>query len=265
MSEPAGQRVVLITGAAGGIGAATVRVFHEAGWAVAGLDRRELPADSHADLELHLDVADADAPRGVVEQVGERFGRLDAVVNNAAVQVVKPTLDTTPQDWDRVMDANLRGVFLMVQAAHPLLKQTRGAIVNVSSVHAMATSPGLAAYAASKGALLALTRVFALEFGDDGIRCNAVLPGAVDTPMLHAGLARAADPPLIPDVDDDRHMDRLDELIRGLGSRHVIGRVGRPEEIGKVIRFLADSELSSFVTGQSIIVDGGATARLSTE
>ena len=170
------------------------------------------------------------------------------------MQICKPIIETTAEEWDRVMASNIRSVFLSAKEAHPLLRKSKGAIVNVSSVHAMATSKNIAAYAASKGALSAFTRSLALEFGEDEIRVNAVLPGAVDTPMLHAGLDRG-------------HVDpgSVDELVRGLGERHVLGRVGQPEEIGKVIHFLADAKQSSFITGQSIVVDGGALARLSTE
>jgi len=152
------------------------------------------------------------------------------------------------------MACNVRSVFLAVQRALPMLTASGGAVVNISSVHAVATSSGIAAYAASKGALMALTRAMALEFGEQGVRVNAVLPGAVDTPMLHAGLSRG-------------HVsgDTTFELVRGLGRKHVLGRVGQPEEIGQTILFLADSTKSSFMTGQSIVVDGGATARLSTE
>jgi NAD(P)-dependent dehydrogenase (short-subunit alcohol dehydrogenase family) len=152
------------------------------------------------------------------------------------------------------MTCNVRSVYLSVRQAYPLLKKSAGAIVNVSSVHAVATSVGIAAYAASKGALLALTRAMALEFGPEGVRANAILPGAVDTPMLHAGLARG-----------QSSGDTTAQLVRGLGKKHVMGRVGKPAEIGQTILFLADSDRSSFMTGQALIVDGGATARLSTE
>lgn len=247
------SRVVLVTGAAGGIGSATVRVFHEAGWKVIGVDRREADVPG-LDHMIVADMSDRAAPDHIFTQLREVSDRLDALVNNAAMQVCAPIIETTPEQWDEVMGSNLRSVFLSVQHAYPMLQATEGAIINVSSVHAMATSKNIAAYAASKGALLAFTRALALEFGEEHIRVNAVLPGAVDTPMLHAGLSRG-------------HVDggTLDELVRGLGHKHVLGRVGQPEEIGRVILFLADSEQSSFITGQAIVADGGALARLSTE
>jgi len=154
-----------------------------------------------------------------------------------------------------VMASNLRSVFLGAKLAYPLLKAAGGgAIVNVSSVHAVATSANIAAYAASKGGLLALTRAMAIEFAPDNIRVNAILPGAVDTPMLRAGLNRGH-------VGGATIYDRLENLAR----KTVNGRVGKPEEIAHAIYFLADDTQSSFMTGQALIVDGGATARLSTE
>ena len=246
--------VVLITGVAGGIGRATAQVFNEAGWHVIGVDKRcvdDLLGVAHF---IHADISQPTALDRIFEAVSENEGRLDALVNNAAVQICKPLLETTPEEWDATFAANVRSVFLAVRLAHPLLKMSQGAIVNVSSVHAIATSVGIAAYAASKGALLALTRAMALEFGPDNIRVNAVLPGAVDTSMLHAGLSRG-------------HVQgrNVDELVRGLGKKHVLGRVGRPEEIARTILFLSDNNQSSFMTGKALVVDGGATARLSTE
>jgi NAD(P)-dependent dehydrogenase (short-subunit alcohol dehydrogenase family) len=180
---------------------------------------------------------------------------LDALVNNAAVQIAKPLLETSVEEWDAVMVSNLRAVFLAVKLAHPLMRTSgRGAIVNVSSVHAVATSAHIASYAASKGGLLALSRAMAIEFAPDQIRVNAILPGAVDTPMLRAGLSRGH-------VGKGSIPDRLENLA----SKTVIGRVGKPEEIAHAIYFLADETQSSFMTGQALIVDGGATARLSTE
>jgi NAD(P)-dependent dehydrogenase (short-subunit alcohol dehydrogenase family) len=249
------KRSVLITGVAGGIGGATARVFAAAGWHVVGVDRRlveQLPAVDHL---IQADISEPDAPEYIFTQVVENEGQLDALVNNAAVQICKPLVETTPEEWDITMASNIRSVYLSIRQAYPLLKaHGGGAIVNVSSVHAVATSVGIAAYAASKGALLALTRAVALELAPDHIRVNAVLPGAIDTPMLHAGLSRG-------------HVEgsNVEELVRGLGKKHVLGRVGQPEEIGQAILFLADNKQSSFMTGQALVVDGGATARLSTE
>ncbi|NPV76171.1 MAG: SDR family oxidoreductase [Anaerolineae bacterium] len=249
-------RVMLITGAAGGIGRATVQVFAQAGWRVIGVDRasygESFPPNG---FFIQADISQNDQVHSIYEQARRFTNRLDAVVNNAALQIAKPLLETTVEEWDMVMASNLRSVFLGAKLSHPLFKSAGGgAIVNVSSVHAVATSANIAAYAASKGGLLALTRAMAIEFAPDNIRVNAILPGAVDTPMLRAGLQRGH-------VEGFSVTDRLEDLAR----KTVNGRVGKPEEIAHAIYFLADLTQSSFMTGQALIVDGGATARLSTE
>ncbi len=248
--------IVLITGASGGVGRATVQHFEQKSWRVIGVDRidygRTFPQDG---LFIRKDVSDTAELEEVFRLAGEYSGILDAVVNNAALQVTKPLLNTSLEEWDMVMASNLRSVFLGAKLAHPLLKAAGGgAIVNVSSVHAVATSANISAYAASKGGLLALTRAMAIEFAPDQIRVNAVLPGAVDTTMLRSGLQRGH-------VAGENIQDQLNDLAR----KTVIGRVGQPEEIARTIFFLADPSESSFMTGQGLIVDGGATARLSTE
>ena len=250
------QRVVLITGAAGGIGRAAVQVFAGCGWKVVGVDRRSYGADFPADGRFfQYENSLPENIRQIYEHTAAYTPVLDAVINNAAVQVSKPLLETSVEEWDAVIASNLRAVFLGFQLAHPLLAAAGGgAVVNVSSVHAVQTSTNIAAYAASKGGLLALTRAMAIEFACDNIRVNAILPGAVDTPMLRAGLDRGH-------LDGGTIVDRLDNLAR----KTVNGRVGLPEEIAHAIYFLADNTQSSFMTGQAMIVDGGATARLSTE
>ncbi len=250
------KKTVLITGAGGGIGRATVELFSAKGWRVIGVDRSEYgPGFPEEGCFIRADISHAEAAEQIFREAHEFTSTLDALVNNAAVQVAKPLIETTVEEWDSVMASNLRSVFLFVKLAHPLLKaQEGGAIVNVSSVHAIQTSANIAAYAASKGGLLALTRALAIEFAPDNIRVNAILPGAVDTPMLRAGLGRGH-------VGSGSIQERLDNLAR----RTVNGRVGRPEEIAHAIYFLADEEQSSFMTGQAMVVDGGATARLSTE
>jgi NAD(P)-dependent dehydrogenase (short-subunit alcohol dehydrogenase family) len=249
-------KTVLITGAGGGIGRATVELFSTKGWRVIGVDRSEYGLDFPEDgCFIQADISHAEAAEQIFQETRQFTSTLDALVNNAAVQVAKPLVETTVEEWDAVMASNLRSVFLFVKLAHPLLKSGGGgAIVNVSSVHAIQTSANIAAYAASKGGLLALTRALAIEFAPDNIRVNAILPGAVDTPMLRAGLGRGH-------VGNGSIQERLDNLAR----KTVNGRVGRPEEIAHAIYFLADEEQSSFMTGQAMVVDGGATARLSTE
>jgi glucose 1-dehydrogenase len=247
---------MLITGAAGGIGRATVKYFAEKGWRVIGVDRNSFGEPFPLDgLFIQADISKPGEIEKIYQAAAKFSPTLDAVVNNAAVQVAKPILDTSPEEWDQVMASNLRAVFLSAKQAHPLLKASGdGAIVNVSSVHAVVTSTNIACYAASKGGLLALTRAMAIEWAMDNIRVNAILPGAVDTPMLRSGIGRGA-------VAGDTLVDRLENLAR----KTVNGRVGQPVEIASAIYFLADSTQSSFMTGQAMIVDGGATARLSTE
>ena len=251
------SRTMLITGAAGGIGRATVQLFAELGWRVIGVDRNEFGQSFPAEgLYIQADISDPGVLETIYQEVNDFTSVLDAVVNNAAVQIAKPLVETTAEEWDMVMASNLRSVFLGAKLAYPLLKKaaTGGAIVNVSSVHAVATSANISAYAASKGGMLALTRAMAIEFAKDNIRVNAILPGAVDTPMLRAGLDRG-------------HLGgaSMHERLENLARKTVNGRVGQPAEIAHAIYFLADNTQSSFMTGQALIVDGGATARLSTE
>jgi glucose 1-dehydrogenase len=253
MSE---NHVVLITGAGGGIGRAAVHHFATKNWSVIGVDRAEFGEDFPQNgCFIQADISHPESTEQIFKQAHDFNPILHALVNNAAVQVAKPLVETTVEEWDAVMASNLRSVFLFVKLAHPLLKASGGgAIVNVSSVHAIQTSANIAAYAASKGGLLALTRAMAIEFAPDNIRVNAILPGAVDTPMLRAGLGRGH-------VVQGDMQERLDNLAR----KTVSGKVGKPEEIAHAIYFLADNEQSSFMTGQALVVDGGATARLSTE
>src|SRR3989338_5614271 len=181
-------RVALITGAAGGIGSAAVEMFRQRGWDVIAIDQAEIKHPGS--LAIRADLSQPDDFDRIVSRVRSMYSRLDAVVNNAAQQICKPLIETQPAEWDRVMSTNARAAYLLVVRLHSLLRSVRGCIVNVASIHALATSPGMAAYAASNGALISLTRSMAVELAADGIRANAVLPGAVDTPMLVAGLMR---------------------------------------------------------------------------
>jgi NAD(P)-dependent dehydrogenase (short-subunit alcohol dehydrogenase family) len=245
------RRVVLITGVAGGIGRATASAFAEVGWTVIGVDRDGISSDS-VDHAIKADVSKPEAWKRIKETVQQNEGQLEALVNNAAVQICKPLVEMTVEEWDSTLDTNLRAIFLAVRSLYRLLRG--GSIVNVSSVHAVATSSEIGAYAASKGGILALTRSLAIEMADDDIRVNAVLPGAVNTQMLREGLRRG-----------HAEGSSLAKRMEALGKRHVGGRVGEPSEIAEAILFLADNDRSSFVTGEALTVDGGATARLSTE
>ena len=254
------NKIALVTGALGGIGRATADAFAGAGWYVIGSDLHpvaEVAVPATIGTYVAADVSDVgdsaalfDRVRDVVRETGRS---LAAIVNNAAVQVCKTLVDTTPEEWDAVLASNLRSAYLTVKNGHPLLREHGGSIVNVSSVHALATSNSIAAYAASKGGLLALTRALAIELAADRIRVNAVLPGAVDTPMLRAGLARRGD------------AAQAEQVFAELAGKHLGGRIGVPREIAEAILFLSRDETASFITGQALVVDGGATIRLSTE
>ena len=248
-------KVVCITGAAGGIGCATANLFLHSGWSVVGVDRLE-PVDQldQAVRFVRADLGDPHAVRQTFNEIARKEKRLDALVNNAAVQLEKKLVETEPEEWDRIMAVNVRAAYLTIKYAHPLLRGGGGCIVNVSSVHAIATSQSMAAYATSKGALVSLTRAAAIEMAADGIRVNAVLPGAVDTKMLHSGLDRG-----------HAGQGSIRQKIDRLAEKHPLRRIGQPEEIARAVLMLADDKQSSFITGQSVVIDGGATAKLSTE
>ena len=229
---------VVVTGASAGIGAAIVEVFRAEGMHVVGVDADDSSAaDEHFVVDLASDHC-GDQIAGLLE------GReVQVLVNNAAHADYSTALETDIEAWDRTLAVNLRAPFLVARALYPGLREARGAVVNISSVHALATSPGIAAYAASKGGLLALTRALALEWAPE-VRVNCVLPGSIDTDMLSAGLSRSG------------------LTVAQLGERHPLGRVGSPPEVAEAVLFLASS---TFTTGAALTVDGGATSRLSTE
>jgi NAD(P)-dependent dehydrogenase (short-subunit alcohol dehydrogenase family) len=248
------QRSVLITGAAGGVGVATVQLFLQEGWRVLATDLKPSKSIPAGAIFEQVDIADAKQVDGLQGRLNQHLGDgLHALVSNAAVQITKPLVETSAEEWDGLHAVNLRAAFLLSKVFHPALKQAKGAIVNISSVHAMATSAEIGAYASTKGGLLALTRAMAIEFAKDGIRANVVLPGATDTPMLEAGLERG------------NASGGIDARKASLAKKILLQRLAAPDEIARVIYFLADSTQSSYITGQSIVADGGALARLSTE
>lgn len=247
------NRTCLITGASGGIGRATAALFAENDWRVIGVDIREVRRDPVIHEFHQADVSDPEAVHQIFASISTGGFGLHALVNNAAIQLCKPLVDTSPDEWDRVLNCNLRSVYLMSRAAIPSLLESQGTIINVSSVHALATSVNMSAYAAAKGGVVALSKSLALELAPQ-IRVNAVLPGAVDTEMLRDGISRG-------------HLaGETSELqLQQLATRTPLGRIGESAEIAQAVFFLADNSRSSFMTGQTLVIDGGALARLSTE
>lgn len=233
------MRTAVVTGALGGIGTAVCDHLEELGWNVVGTDR----VASDRPGAIQLDMADGPA----IGRVLGALPRVDGLVNNAAIQLYRPLVDTDIDQWDALHGVNLRAPWLCVKALHRQLAARGGAVVNIASVHAAATSLSIGAYATMKGGLASFTRAAALELAQDGVRVNSVLPGAIDTPALRAGFARRA--------------DAEKELI----TRTPLHRIGTPAEVATVVAFLLDSDRAGFVTGVAIPVDGGVLARLSSE
>ena len=242
--------VALITGAAGGIGGATVERFVAGGWHVACVDVTAIdPPDEHADTILPI-VADLrrveDCRRAVAETVSWA-GRIDTVVNAAGVWTEGPSAETTEDEWDRVIDINLKGLYFVCAAAIPHLIDTRGCIINMSSDAGVQGNAGAAVYCASKGGVSILTKALALELAPLGVRVNAVCPGDVDSPMLRGQAAASTDPPAY-----------LAKLLRGY-PQAASARFIEPAEIAGLIWFLAQPEATA-ITGANISIDFGLSA-----
>lgn len=249
------KKSVLITGIAGGIGSATATLFKKNGWYVIGTDiKKEDSKKTITDEFYNIDLSKYSDIKKLCHLISNKHNVLHVIVNNAAIQISKKITDLNIKDLNITFAINIRPIFLLAKFLYPLLKNNNGSIVNISSVHAVATSKKISAYATSKGAILALTRAMALDFAEDNIRVNAVLPGAVKTDMLYQGLDRGH-------LGGKNLKEKLDVLSRS----HPLFRIGEPEEIAQMIYFLSDKNKSSFITGQGFIVDGGVMAKLSTE
>ncbi|MFD0916747.1 SDR family NAD(P)-dependent oxidoreductase [Pseudahrensia aquimaris] len=235
------EKVALVTGAARGIGLATTKLFIEEGYRVVMVDRDgdELAAASkgiNSALPLNLDISAPEQVDEMIERTQAHFGRLDALVNNAGVADFGPIEGTDFKRWRTVMETNLDGVFLCSQAATPLLKQSKGAIVNIASISGLRASTLRVAYGTSKAAVIHLTEQLAAELGEYGIRANCVAPGPVRTKLAMA-------------VHTQDIIDAYHDAIP-------LNRYGSEDEIANVIVFLC-SPKASYVTGQLISVDGG--------
>jgi NAD(P)-dependent dehydrogenase (short-subunit alcohol dehydrogenase family) len=249
MSEFEGK-VAIVTGAAGGVGGEVVRLLHERGARVVAEDINPAvvdvvpPGSDGRIVAVEGDVADAATAQAAVDVALERFGRLDILVNNAARFLMKGILDTSDDEWDALLSVNVRGVFVHSRAALPhLMARDASAIVNLASISGLVGLPSQAAYCATKGAIVQLTRQLAVEFAPQGVRVNAVAPGAIVTPFLLDALPPDPEP-----------------ILADIAASHPLGRNSQPAEIAEVVAFLA-SDRAGFMTGAIVPVDGGFTAQ----
>jgi meso-butanediol dehydrogenase/(S,S)-butanediol dehydrogenase/diacetyl reductase len=239
-------RVALVTGASRGIGAAIASAFLAEGYAVAGCGRSAAADEPVEALDYRVcDLADPAAISELVAAVGEAHGRLDVLVNNAAVEVDATVEDTSVAQWDETLAVNVRAPGLLAAAAIPHMRAAGGGvIVNIASIDGLYAEPALPAYCASKGALIAMTRALAVDHGKDGIRCVAICPSYVRTAMLEQFFGSLADPAA---------------ALAGGVAMHPIGRLAEPSDIADLAVFLA-SDRASFLTGHVYMADGGMIA-----
>lgn len=244
------DKVALITGGNRGIGLATAKLFAEEGAQVMLMARDQARGEAEAQRIpytrfVHGDVTKAEDCRRAVEATVHTFGGLDILVNCAGIIFRNRTVEqTSEEEWDATFDVNVRGTFLMCKYALPALRERKGRIVNLSSYVGLVGFRGAAAYAASKAAIVNLTRSMALDHAREGIRVNAVCPGSVDTEMIHAAWEQFGD---------------VEQARRLWAEKHPLGRIAQPEEVAKAILFLASDD-ASFITGTALAVDGGLTA-----
>jgi NAD(P)-dependent dehydrogenase (short-subunit alcohol dehydrogenase family) len=259
MTDEFRGKVAIVTGGGAGIGLTTARrLAQEEASVVICSDREDQAQQAAGSLReeglevrgMRGDVTSSTDMRGLVDFAVETYGGVDVLVNSAGVQRYGTVTDTEEDVWDEVLGVNLKGIYLASRHAIPEMRERGGgAIVNVSSVQAIASQTGVAAYTASKGGINALTRAMALDHAHENIRVNAVCPGSVDTPMLRWA------------ADLFKGEDTVEATVEDWGRMHPLGRVARPEEVAEVICFLAGPK-ASFVTGADYMVDGGLLAAL---
>lgn len=243
----ADKKTALITGASGGIGQSLCSVFRNDDYKVIALDRTEKLVDADFFIEADLDkiCSDNDYCLEIIDQIQTLLVAsqgLDALINNAAIQIIKPMVQIGIDDWNQTLNVNLIAPFLLTQKLFSLLEKARGSVVNISSIHAKLTKPDFICYSTSKTALVGLTKSMAVEIGSK-VRVNAICPAAVSTPMLLAGF------------------DCKDEAYEVLSSMHPVGRIAEPSEVAKLALFLASKD-AQFINGASLELDGGIGSRL---
>lgn len=249
-------KVAIVTGAGAGIGRRIAEVFAEEGAVVVAASRRSengqpvvegIVRSGGKAVFARCDVSQEKEVKAMVERAAGEFGRIDVLVNNAGVNFVKPFEEVSAEDWDRVMNTDLRGTYLCSRyAVLQMLKRGGGAIVNIATVHTMAALPGAAPYDAAKWGVVGLTKALAVEFATRNIRVNALSPGLIDT-QIWTDIQNAA-----PD---------LEACHRFWRANIPAGRVGKPDEVARAAVFLASDD-ASYVTGANLLVDGGMTSQL---
>jgi meso-butanediol dehydrogenase/(S,S)-butanediol dehydrogenase/diacetyl reductase len=236
-------KVALVTGGRSGIGAATAKRLSEAGARVFTAQR-----GPDAQFEsIEADFLDPASPVNVVKTVVDKAGSLDILVNNAGLMREGNVLESSAEDWAATLQVNLTAPFLLIKEAMPHLIKSAGSIVNIGSIEGLGSNPRHPAYCASKAGLHGLTRAVAVDHGPDGVRCNAVAPGWIDTELNVAFIESLGDP---------------DQFRKQIGGIHPVGRTGAPEEVAELVTWLA-SDAASFVTGQVWTIDGGRMTKLS--
>lgn len=236
-------KTVLITGASGGIGAEIARVFHKNGYNVAlNFNRNEKKAEELqkellGSIVLRGDVSVENDAKSIVEQTVKHFGKIDVLINNAGVSLLKLVTETTLEEWDRIFDINVKGTFLVTKyTVKDMLLRHNGKIINISSMWGISGASCESCYSASKGAVIAFTKALAKELGLSGITVNCIAPGFIDTAM---------------------NKDISKEAVQAFCEETPLGRIGNPVDVAKTTLFLA-SEAADFMTGQVLSVDGGA-------
>ena len=248
------SKVVIVTGATSGIGYATAKKFAMEGANVVCVGRNsehgaalvsEITANSGKSLFLRADVRQIEQVRAVIDSVARNFGRIDVLFNNAGVELIRECAETTEEEWDLILDTNLKSAFLFSKYSIPWLKQSHGNIVNNASSIGLVGSPDYTAYCASKGGLVLFTKALALECAPWKIRVNCVCPGAINSPMLDREIA---------------HFPDKEAVIKAITEEAPLRRIAAPDEVANVVLFLASNE-ASYVTGATYSVDGGTTSK----
>jgi NAD(P)-dependent dehydrogenase (short-subunit alcohol dehydrogenase family) len=243
------QRVVIVTGAASGIGRAVAELLAEGGWRVAAVDKNAGGVSELRSSDIEPVVADLTRAADCVAVAGAArgLGPLKGLVNCAGLELHGSVTELTEEQWDLVLDTNLKSIYLLSHECLPLMADAGGgAVVNISSIQGMATQTSVAAYAAAKGAVISLTRAMALDHAAEGIRVTCICPGTIDTPLVRANAEyfNPGDP---------------EAQLREWGQLHALGRIGTTREVAAAVAFML-SEDASFITGSSHLVDGGLLA-----